>query len=172
MHFFVQFLFSFYCNTHFIIHFLSPLYFSFFFFFYFIFKLYIIVLVLPNIKMNLPQVYMMGNTCILCIFLIHSSWFALQVYCFLHIFKNIIPFKNLSLIHAFINFCFSFFPFLIHLCFFFFYNFPSFLLPPCHLFWFCNLLFFIFPIFLLKVTSSVLYLWYFHYCLIFVLALL
>ena len=28
------------------------------FFFYFIFKLYIIVLVLPNIKMNLPQVYM------------------------------------------------------------------------------------------------------------------
>ena len=36
--------------------------FSFFFFFllfkfYFIFKLYIIVLVLPNIEMNLPQVY-------------------------------------------------------------------------------------------------------------------
>ena len=30
----------------------------FFFKFYFIFKLYIIVLVLPNIKMNLPQVYM------------------------------------------------------------------------------------------------------------------
>ena len=29
-----------------------------FFLFYFIFKLYIIVLVLPNIKMNLPQVYM------------------------------------------------------------------------------------------------------------------
>ena len=29
-----------------------------FFKFYFIFKLYIIVLVLPNIKMNLPQVYM------------------------------------------------------------------------------------------------------------------
>ena len=28
------------------------------FFFYFIFKLYIIVLVLPNIKMNPPQVYM------------------------------------------------------------------------------------------------------------------
>ena len=28
------------------------------FFFNFIFKLYIIVLVLPNIKMNLPQVYM------------------------------------------------------------------------------------------------------------------
>ena len=28
------------------------------FYFYFIFKLYIIVLVLPNIKMNLPQVYM------------------------------------------------------------------------------------------------------------------
>ena len=26
--------------------------------FYFIFKLYIIVLVLPNIKMNAPQVYM------------------------------------------------------------------------------------------------------------------
>ena len=33
--------------------------FAFFFFkFYFIFKLYIIVLVLPNIKMNPPQVYM------------------------------------------------------------------------------------------------------------------
>ena len=30
----------------------------FFFFFYFIFKLYNIVLVLPNIEMNLPQVYM------------------------------------------------------------------------------------------------------------------
>ena len=29
-----------------------------FFLFYFIFKLYIIVLVLPNIKMNPPQVYM------------------------------------------------------------------------------------------------------------------
>ena len=34
-------------------------YFLFYFFkFYFIFKLYIIVLVLPNIKMNPPQVYM------------------------------------------------------------------------------------------------------------------
>ena len=33
-------------------------FFSDFFFFYFIFKLYIIVLVLPNIKMNPPQVYM------------------------------------------------------------------------------------------------------------------
>ena len=33
-------------------------FFLFFFKFYFIFKLYIIVLVLPNIKMNLPQVYM------------------------------------------------------------------------------------------------------------------
>ena len=33
-------------------------YFPFFFKFYFIFKLYIIVLVLPNIKMNPPQVYM------------------------------------------------------------------------------------------------------------------
>ena len=32
--------------------------FLFFLKFYFIFKLYIIVLVLPNIKMNLPQVYM------------------------------------------------------------------------------------------------------------------
>ena len=32
--------------------------FVYFFLFYFIFKLYIIVLVLPNIKMNLPQVYM------------------------------------------------------------------------------------------------------------------
>ena len=31
---------------------------TFFFKFYFIFKLYIIVLVLPNIKMNPPQVYM------------------------------------------------------------------------------------------------------------------
>ena len=33
-------------------------YFYFFFKFYFIFKLYITVLVLPKIKMNLPQVYM------------------------------------------------------------------------------------------------------------------
>ena len=31
---------------------------AFFFKFYFIFKLYIIVLVLPNVKMNPPQVYM------------------------------------------------------------------------------------------------------------------
>ena len=31
---------------------------KFFFLFYFIFKLYITVLVLPNIKMNPPQVYM------------------------------------------------------------------------------------------------------------------
>ena len=39
----------------------NPLQYSFFFFFfkfYFIFKLYKIVLVLPNIKMNPPQVYM------------------------------------------------------------------------------------------------------------------
>ena len=35
-----------------------PSNFLFFFFFNFIFKLYIIVLVLPNIKMNPPQVYM------------------------------------------------------------------------------------------------------------------
>ena len=42
---------------------LNPFYFFFFLFFfflkfYFIFKLYITVLVLPNIKMNPPQVYM------------------------------------------------------------------------------------------------------------------
>ena len=36
----------------------APLSMGFFFLFYFIFKLYIIVLVLPNIKMNPPQVYM------------------------------------------------------------------------------------------------------------------
>ena len=36
----------------------SPHLFIYFFKFYFIFKLYIIVLVLPNIKMNPPQVYM------------------------------------------------------------------------------------------------------------------
>jgi len=35
-----------------------PYFILFFFKFYFIFKLYIIVLVLPNIKMNPPQVYM------------------------------------------------------------------------------------------------------------------
>ena len=34
------------------------IYFAFFLKFYFIFKLYITVLVLPNIKMNPPQVYM------------------------------------------------------------------------------------------------------------------
>ena len=34
-----------------------------FFFFNFIFKLYIIVLVLPNIKMNPPQVYMCSLSC-------------------------------------------------------------------------------------------------------------
>ena len=35
---------------------------SFFFKFYFIFKLYIIVLVLPNIKMNPPQVFLPGES--------------------------------------------------------------------------------------------------------------
>ena len=35
-----------------------PEIFFFFVFFYFIFKLYITVLVLPNVKMNPPQVYM------------------------------------------------------------------------------------------------------------------
>ena len=43
--------------------FTSRCHFFFFFiiFFYFIFKLYIIVLVLPNIKMNPPQVYMCSH---------------------------------------------------------------------------------------------------------------
>ena len=36
----------------------SLAFYSFFFYFFFIFKLYITVLVLPNIKMNPPQVYM------------------------------------------------------------------------------------------------------------------
>ena len=45
--------------------------FSFFFKFNFIFKLYIIVLVLPNIKMNPPQVYM-------CLFLIWLHSFILS----------------------------------------------------------------------------------------------
>ena len=39
--------------------------FSFFFKFYFIFKLYIIVLVLPNIEMNPPQVYWNKNIWVL-----------------------------------------------------------------------------------------------------------
>ena len=38
---------------------------SFFFKFYFIFKLYNIVLVLPNIEMNPPQVYMCSPSCTL-----------------------------------------------------------------------------------------------------------
>ena len=37
---------------------------SFFFKFYFIFKLYIIVLVLPNIKMNPPQICI--SSCVSC----------------------------------------------------------------------------------------------------------
>ena len=41
-----------------IVYYFDRTHFSFFFNFYFIFKLYIIVLVLPNIKMNPPQVYM------------------------------------------------------------------------------------------------------------------
>ena len=41
-----------------IIYIVQTLFFFLFFKFYFIFKLYIIVLVLPNIKMNPPQVYM------------------------------------------------------------------------------------------------------------------
>ena len=40
---------------------LSSAFNSFFFYFYFIFKLYKIVLVLPNIKMNPPQVVMCSN---------------------------------------------------------------------------------------------------------------
>ena len=43
--------------------FLMVFFLSFFFKFYFIFKLYVIVLVLPNIKMNPSQVYM-WSTCI------------------------------------------------------------------------------------------------------------
>ena len=39
--------------------------FTLFFFFYFIFKLYIIVSVLPNIKMNPPQVLSFTLACIL-----------------------------------------------------------------------------------------------------------
>ena len=39
---------------------------TFIFFFNFIFKLYIIVLVLPNIKMNPPQVYMCSPSWTLC----------------------------------------------------------------------------------------------------------
>ena len=46
------------CNTFTTSPFRILFYFIFFFKFYFIFKLYKIVLVLPNIKMNLPQVYM------------------------------------------------------------------------------------------------------------------
>ena len=38
-------------------------FFFFFFLIYFIFKLYIIVLVLPNIKINPPQVYIMKDNC-------------------------------------------------------------------------------------------------------------
>ena len=44
-----------YCLNHQGIYYFSP---PIYFFFYFIFKLYKIVLVLPNIKMNPPQVYM------------------------------------------------------------------------------------------------------------------
>ena len=40
------------------LHWQADFFFFFFFNFYFIFKLYIIVLVLPNAKMNPPQVYM------------------------------------------------------------------------------------------------------------------
>ena len=46
-------------NAHYLlVHHRSSFYFFLFFKFYFIFKLYNIVLVLPNIKMNPPQVYM------------------------------------------------------------------------------------------------------------------
>ena len=47
-----DFLFFYFCHTS-----LRKFRFLFFFKFYFIFKLYNIVLVLPNIEMNLPQVY-------------------------------------------------------------------------------------------------------------------
>ena len=43
----------------------NQLTFFFFILFYFIFKLYITVLVLPNIKMNPPQVYMCSPSCFL-----------------------------------------------------------------------------------------------------------
>ena len=45
--------------------------FFFFFKFYFIFKLYITVLVLPNIKMNPPQVYMCSPEFSLKMFSVH-----------------------------------------------------------------------------------------------------
>ena len=48
---------------------------SFFFFkFYFIFKLYIIVLVLPNIKMNPPQVYMCSPSWKYSLITHHNRW--------------------------------------------------------------------------------------------------
>ena len=50
-----------------------------FFKFYFIFKLYITVLVLPNIKMNPPQVYM-------CIILKNKFHSKLQIGC--HVWKS------------------------------------------------------------------------------------
>ena len=51
-----------------------PVDFSFFFFFkfYFIFKLYITVLVLPNIKMNPPQVYMCWSIISLTVYLLED----------------------------------------------------------------------------------------------------
>ena len=56
------------------------IFFLFFFNFFFIFKLYIIVLVLPNIKMNPPQVYMCSRPWTLflkLVMILLSSWILL-----------------------------------------------------------------------------------------------
>ena len=58
IYYFIRLIQSFYFVLFFFFHFILFIFFLIFFKFYFIFKLYITVLVLPNIKMNPPQVYM------------------------------------------------------------------------------------------------------------------
>ena len=59
--------------------------------FYFIFKLYIIVLVLPNIKMNPPQVYILNSTTELC-----NDTLCLYLYTHICVHENIIFPNNME----------------------------------------------------------------------------
>ena len=64
---------------------------SLFFLFYFIFRLYIIVVVLPNIKMNPPQVDILNSTTELC-----NDTLCLYLYTHICVHENIIFPNNME----------------------------------------------------------------------------
>jgi hypothetical protein len=75
-----------------------------FFLFYFIFELCIIVLVLPNIKVNLPQVYMCSPSWTLCVHpepLLTSSTNSNCFLFMIHIYFTSLPITSRALIRCF-----------------------------------------------------------------------